>query len=264
MIKNLNINEVDILKVKLKEFVKIKLLQKNQEITKSFFQGTLNLEEAIKIYIRITAITTIDNPNKSINDVMENYLTAFNIITEEDVSVLNSTTFDYRKCSSDEHDDRCNDMVDMDQIEYELEDLLSKVCEKFGVYVTSEALSEIILYHPYQVFLPIYNENANIREDILADMDEGEEEENSCSKFYDYVGGDAIVIAFENLKISSDDIDVLNLKLSRNSYYSTIRTEFFVRGEVTYFVISDTQLVDCIDKEIVLMLIGMLITYGGK
>lgn len=257
MIKNFNVDEVEILRNRLSELIILKnVISKN--LIDDFKSEVLSLKKAVNVFFCLKN-TNFKDSNIYINEIITCYLRKFNMLNDDNYEIMQKYTFDYSIDYTDEYyDSVCNECDDIDSIIDKIKGVLESICKYQGIEIQSAKYSEI-MFEPNDID-ELFNELSNSCKDIANDF---MEEEDPYTSFYENFGGDSIVYAFKDFHMLEKRIEQINNQI-RNKYNGGISTEIFFIGNTTYLTISEDEFWSVLNREFLLMVICALIEAGGN
>lgn len=252
MIRHINQNEIETLKEGLMELVRVKKVLNIGKKINQFFDGDLQLKEAMQVYKSIVSAAKLNKSYDSLNEVMVHYLIEHKVLNEKQLNWLEKFTFDYRKETSEEYESKSEELDDVYENKENMEELIIELGENLGIEVKAATFSDVVLedlnddnkeFKFYQDETESIVSNFNTEEDIF-------------EQYMDMFNEDATIFVFKDIKVPISDQNIINLKFGVS--YGGIASEVVANGKDTFCMISDTTFTNLLSKEILLMLICIL------
>lgn len=254
MIKYININEINNLKINFKDLIEIKKLYSNKNINK-FFDGDLLLEEAIDVFIKLSSKKIIGIENISYSFI--NILKKYNILDNKAWESFDKCSFDYeRDYSDDEYDEKLESYDDIESIKEKIETIINSICNISNIKFGKASFTDILFnLDNIDCEFSILNEaNKDIFEEYYK-LDDPIEE------FFNNYSEDATIYYFKDYSIPSKIITLFNERVVVNGY-GGMATEMFSMEDRYFITISDGLFNEPINIKLLLFIICALL--GGR
>ena len=254
MIKYINANEIDKLKINFKDLIEIKKLFSNKSIN-NFFDGDLLLEEAIDVFITLCSKKIIGIEN--ISYPLINILKKHNVLDNKVWESFYKCSFDYEKeYSDDEYDEKIEPYDDIESIKEEIETIISSICNISNIKYGKASFTDILFnLDNIDCEFSILNE-AN--KDIFGEYYNFDD---PIEEFFNTYSEDATIYYFKDYSIPSKIMTLFNERVVVNGY-GGMATEMFSMEDTNFITISDGLYNEPINIKLLLFIICALV--GGK
>lgn len=255
MIKHINSDEINNLKVSFEEIIILKKLLVKDKLNK-FVKQEINLKDAIDVFYIVNSMNIF--LKEDISFIFTSILIKENIIDEKTYKSFKKCTFNYdHKYDEEEYDKKVELYDDIEDIQKDIDNIIGYICKKANIKYGSASFTDII-FDVDSVdceFRKINECNKEIFENYY-------NYEDPIQEFYENFSEDATIYFFKGIKVPDRIIRLFNEKTGGNGYGGFV-TELYIIEDSTYLTIADSLYNEPIDIKIILIVICSLLE-GGK
>lgn len=264
MFKNLDDHHIKSLKDTFSDLIIGRKLYSNKKVVE-FFEGALSLKDACKVYIDIYKYKYRKDLFPIANKKMIEYFYKENILDDEDISNIDKYLWDY-SFNDEDRENHYGD-IDVEEVHDFIKDFISKKLYESGLNFFKESFYDIATGNETESNEIISKLKLSLHDHMGyapdEENDEDDEDSESCiaESFYEIFQDDAKVYIFENYNFSSRMIDYINKSYLNSD--SALTSEIYNEDENCMLVISDNQIYEGLNVEILMLILIEIINIRG-
>lgn len=255
MIKHINADELDILRERFEDIVRLKKLLMEGKIS-NFLKQNINLNDAVNVFLAFCSMEI--NVQEDIYSIFTSILKEKALLDTISMNIIERGTFNYDDTySEEEYDSKVEEYYDIDEFRSDLDTIIGCVSKKINIKYGSAMFTEIIFNVDY-----VDDELRNIYEDNKDTFEDLSNSDDPMEEFYQDFCEDATIYYFKGIIFPDRLINLFNKSVGSN-WNGGFATEIYTLGNNSYLTISDSLFNEPISIRIILILFCSLLM-GGK